>query len=332
MTNIIQRPNHELSILKTLRAKSNPVAMLLLSYGSNKSRIVVLSLLKQVVRLITGAEDGEPVDAFNFPWGKLDRFEFQNILNSLQERGFAYSTIKNYRAALRGVMNEAYDLDLIDSDQLKRVLKVKPPSGSDVKKGRVLSMKEAQDLFDSCPDTVRGVRDRAILSLLFGSGLRRSELVSLTIARYHRAQGVLKVAGKGNKERKSFLTENSIRYLNEWIDDVRGTESGALFVQIYRDDSTAPSMFLDKETNEMRPNFLSSQAVYYILEQKQLKLGMERFSPHDLRRTLATRLLDVGENIVTVRDTLGHSSISTTQEYIMKDENNMKKAVRNSGF
>lgn len=332
MTNIIQRPSHELSILKTLKAKTNPVAMLLLSYGSDKSRIVVLGLLKQVVRLITGAGEDEAVDVFNFPWGKLDRFEFQNILNSLQERGFAYSTINNYRAALRGVMNEVYDLNLIDSDQLRRVLKVSSPLGSDVKKGRILSMEEAQGLFDSCPDTVRGVRDKAIISLLFGSGLRRSELVSLTLSRYNRAGEFLTVVGKGNKERKSFLTENSVRYLNDWIDGVRGKEPGALFVQIYRDGSTAPAMYLDKKSNEMRPNFLSSQAIYYILEQKQLKLEMARFSPHDLRRTLATRLLDVGEDMVTVRDALGHSCVSTTQKYIMKDENNMKKAVRNSGF
>ena len=80
------------------------------------------------------------------------------------------------------------------------------------------------------------------------------------------------------------------------------------------------------------PNFLTSQSVFYILDKKQKELGLDGFSPHDLRRTLATTLLDLGEDLGTVRDVLGHSSVNTTQKYDMRSKERTKQAVQRTGF
>jgi integrase/recombinase XerD len=143
----------------------------------------------------------------------------------------------------------------------------------------------------------------------------------------HIDNDIIRIIGKGNKEREAFLTEKTKMHLNEWIEEVRGSEPGALFVRIYQDGSLA-SLF--KESGE--PNCLSSQAIYFILKKKSEQLEMQAFTPHDFRRTLASTMLENGEDLSTVKDTLGHASISTTQRYDKRAKSRIKSAVERTGF
>ncbi|GAB6071616.1 tyrosine-type recombinase/integrase [Thiomicrorhabdus hydrogeniphila] len=289
------------------------------------------SNLSQVVRLVSGLEEDAKVNIFSFLWENIDRFEFQAIINKMKSRDYAPETIKTYMAAIRGVMTEAFELKLIDAAQLERIRRVKRPKGSRVSKGRSLSKEEAYRLLDSCVmNTPRGIRDKAMIALLFGCGLRRNELANIEYKHYNRTKGCITIIGKGDKEREAFLTENAKKNLELWINEFRGTEDGAMFVRIRKSGGLVPLTRI--ENDNVLPNCLTSQAVYYILKKKQTELGLDKFSPHDLRRTLATTLLDIGEDLITVRDILGHSSINTTQKYDMRGEEKQKSAVQKTGF
>ncbi|WP_127471970.1 tyrosine-type recombinase/integrase [Thiomicrorhabdus aquaedulcis] len=323
---LVEVSSHDIELYQ---AKRNPVAIYLFSLESALSRATMLSYFKQIVRMINDLKPGEPVDVFSFPWEKIDRMELQTIIAKLRGNGMAPETIKTYMAAVRGVLAEAFELKLIDAAHLERIRRVKRPKGSRISRGRSLTKPEAYELLDSCNENAIGIRDKAILSLLFACGLRRSELAKIEYRHYSASNGSITITGKGNKEREAFLTESATQNLEAWL-KVRGHEEGALFVRIKKGDVLNSLTFNNGTTPA--PNLLTSQAIYYILKKKQLELGMEKFSPHDLRRTLATTLLSLGEDLITVRDVLGHSSINTTQRYDMRGRDRVKTAVNRSGF
>lgn len=332
MTHLIEVEESDVQVVEQPKAKSNPVAMYLLSLHSDLSRGTMVSNLSQIVRLMAGRSPEAKVDVFGFKWQAIDKFEFQAIINEMKARKYAPETIKTYMAAIRGVMAEAFELKLIDAAQLERIRRVKRPKGARVSRGRSLSRKEAMKLLASCDvSDPKGLRDKAMIALLLGSGLRRNELANIEFSDYYREREVIFIRGKGDKERESELTENAIQALNQWIDEVRGTAPGAMFVRIRKGGDLDPLTKTDSGGNEVA-NCLTSQAIYHILGEKRLELGLDKFSPHDLRRTLATTLLDNGEDLLTVRDILGHSDVSTTQKYDKRGKAKQKSAVRKSGL
>ncbi|HDW2768016.1 TPA: tyrosine-type recombinase/integrase, partial [Klebsiella pneumoniae] len=144
-------------------------------------------------------------------------------------------------------------------------------------------------------------------------GLRRSEIVALDMGSMIYKDRALKVLGKGNKERMAYVPGGAWKRLDKWVEEVRGTHEGPLFPRIRRfDDVTGERM--------------SDQAIYHILETRRVEAGLEMFAPHDLRRTFASSMLDNGEDIVTVKDAMGHSSIATTQKYDRRGDERLKRA------
>ena len=101
--------------------------------------------------------------------------------------------------------------------------------------------------------------------------------------------------------------------LQTWIDQVRGEAAGPLFTRIRRFDTL---------TNDR----LTDQAVYHILQVRQLQAHIARCAPHDLRRTFATAMLDNGEDLITVKDAMGHASVTTTQQYDRRGEERLRQA------
>jgi len=152
-----------------------------------------------------------------------------------------------------------------------------------------------------------------LLADLLGCGLRRSEAVSLSYSDIITQERVLKVIGKGNKQRLAYVPEGTWHRLQIWIDQVRGEAPGPLFTRIRRFD------FL---TNDL----LTDQAVYHILRVRQQQAGIERWAPHDLRRTFATAMLENGEDLITVKDAMGHASVTTTQQYDRRGETRLQSA------
>lgn len=293
----------------------NPAAAYLMSLNSKRSRKTMASVLNNVARMI-GQNNLQQC-----AWPKIRRPHVQGILAMLSDSGKAPATINNYLAAIKGVALEAWTMKLLDTEDYQHIKHVKSVKGSRVTKGRALRMSEIRSLFRTCEDedTTKGIRDAAMLSLLLGCGLRRSELVALDYHDLIHREQAIKVLGKGNKERIAFVPDSTWERIELWIEEVRGEEPGPLFVRIRKHDDTTRDRMTD-------------QAVYHILETLRRVSGVESFSPHDLRRTFASTLLDNGEDIVTVKDAMGHSSIATTQKYDRRGDDRLRNASKKLNF
>ena len=171
---------------------------------------------------------------------------------------------------------------------------------------------------DACdPSTVAGRRDRAALALMARAGLRRAELVGLDLEDFRDglASGTLIVRGKGSKERLVPLTNGVLDAVQDWI-RVRGKEPGALLLPVRRGGSIAWG------------GRLTTSAVWKRLREIARSAGIGDVSPHDLRRTACTALLDAGVDLGTAGKMLGHASVETTKRYDRRDELAMERAAR----
>jgi len=166
-----------------------------------------------------------------------------------------------------------------------------------------LSESEVEALLDA-PDVADplGLRDRAMLELLYACGLRVSELVGLTSDQVNLTQGVVRLMGKGNKERLVPLGEEAIDWLQGYLDEGRAELSA---------DSGARQLFITR-----RGAGMTRQAFWYRIRHYAVISGINKpLSPHTLRHAFATHLLNHGADLRVVQMLLGHSDLSTTQIY-----------------
>ncbi|MBT8116544.1 MAG: site-specific tyrosine recombinase XerD [Gammaproteobacteria bacterium] len=166
-----------------------------------------------------------------------------------------------------------------------------------------LSEQEVEELLDAPdPGALLGLRDRAMLELLYACGLRVSELVGLTRGQLNLNQGVVRLLGKGGKERLVPLGEEALDWLARYLQEGRP----ALATQ--QDDG---HIFLSR-----RGTGMTRQAFWYRLREYAVKTGISKpLSPHTLRHAFATHLLNHGADLRVVQMLLGHSDLSTTQIY-----------------
>ncbi|MDH3830878.1 MAG: site-specific tyrosine recombinase XerD [Gammaproteobacteria bacterium] len=166
-----------------------------------------------------------------------------------------------------------------------------------------LSESEVEALLDA-PETADplGLRDRAMLELLYACGLRVSELVGLTSDQVNLTQGVVRLMGKGNKERLVPLGEEAVDWLQRYIDEGRAELAS---------DSSARQLFITR-----RGAGMTRQAFWYRIRHYAVISGINKhLSPHTLRHAFATHLLNHGADLRVVQMLLGHSDLSTTQIY-----------------
>lgn len=167
-----------------------------------------------------------------------------------------------------------------------------------------LSEAEVETLLGA-PDTEspRGLRDRAMLELLYASGLRVSELVGLVAGSLNRAHGVVRLVGKGGKERLVPIGEQALDWVERYLDEARP--------ELLRGRGLAEALFVTT-----RGGGMTRQAFWYIVKRYARAVGIERpLSPHTLRHAFATHLLNHGADLRVVQMLLGHSDLSTTQIY-----------------
>jgi integrase/recombinase XerC len=169
---------------------------------------------------------------------------------------------------------------------------------------RFFSREEMLRLLEAPPgDTPLGLRDRAILETLYSAGLRVSELTGLNLADLDLNEGLATVRGKGRKERLALLGPPATAAIEAWLDARKALAGGR--------GATQAALFLNK-----RATRLSSRSVGRLLARYLAQTGLDpEASPHTLRHSFATHLLDAGADIRSVQELLGHRSLGTTQMY-----------------
>lgn len=237
-------------------------------------------------------------------WSALRYVHVATLRATLAEQGYAVATINMVLAALKGVAQTAFNLGQMDADALARIKAVKGMRSDSEAAGRALSKEEVRLLLNATkthPCKVRQNRDRALLLTLCGAGLRAGELVTLESHDYDVATRTLTVRqGKGRKKRAVVVAPPVGKALAAWIKV--SADHDSLFCRIHRSGSVTGQP-------------LTTAGLAGILRQLQETAQIHLFTPHDLRRTFITRLLEQGTDLNIVRQLAGHSDISTTALY-----------------
>lgn len=239
--------------------------------------------------------EGEKISAPS----EVKRDLITRYLLGLKEAGRASSTISRNVASIRSFFNFLVQEDLIEENPSQLV---KAPR-IEKKLPRVLSTKEVDRLLQQPRDDGQaGLRDKAMLELLYASGIRVSELVSLNVTDFSPEAGFLRCRGKGMKERIVPVGSVAVKFVGEYIGSCRPK-------MLKRGEEKA--LFLNHHGHR-----LTRQGFWKILKKyaRQSQLNGE-VTPHTLRHSFATHLLENGADLRSVQEMLGHSDISTTQIY-----------------
>jgi site-specific recombinase XerD len=254
-------------------------------------------------------------DARTLPWADLRYQHTQAVRTVLAER-YAPATVNKSLAALRGVLKECWRLYLMSAENYRRASDLSGIRGDTLPRGRALAQGELRALFGACAqdESQAGARDAALLAVLYGEGLRRSEVVALELADYTSTTGELRVRqGKGRKDRLVYVTNGGRRALEAWL-GVRGNEPGPLFCAI-------------SKGGRLLFHRITPQVVRWTLLKRAREAGVTMLSPHDLRRTFISDLLDAGADISTVQRLAGHANVQTTARYDRRGEETKRKAA-----
>lgn len=183
-----------------------------------------------------------------------------------------------------------------------------------------LSYPEIEKLLEAIDvSTSEGARNRAMLEVLYSSGLRVSELVDLKINNVHFDAGFLQVIGKGNKERLVPIGRDAMRYLKIYLDDVRGKAPHKPVQKGFE-----ATVFLNRNGRK-----LSRVMIFTIIKNLALGIGLNKvISPHTFRHSFATHLIEGGADLRAVQEMLGHESITTTEIYTHLDRDYLRQVIQ----
>ena len=223
--------------------------------------------------------------------------ELSSHLRALRREGLAPSSIRRALVAIRGLC--AHLVETAERQDDPAVNLVPPRKWR--KLPTVLAENEVENLL-AAPDTSTdlGLRDRAMIELLYASGLRVSELVGLRLAQLRLDVGFLLVLGKGSKERMVPVGESAEVWVSRYLEQARP--------RLIR--GRHDTVFVNRSGSG-----LSRQGFWKILRGYGATVGLSRLSPHMLRHSFATHLLEHGADLRAVQAMLGHSDISTTEIY-----------------
>ncbi|MAO39194.1 MAG: site-specific integrase [Pseudomonadota bacterium] len=248
--------------------------------------------------------------ADKYPWQCLTYACVSKLRAELLDAGYSVASVNLALAALRGLARVAFNMGYLTADELSRIHAVRRVKGSAARKGRSLEREEVKALLaatkQSSKNCVRA-RDKALILVSAGAGLRAAELVSLAYDDFDPRTGILRVLhGKGRKQRTIHLARPVQTALKAWLKH-HVEKRGPLFTKISRAGQPADQA-------------LSKPGLTDIFNRVAAKAEVARFTPHDLRRTFITHLLDAGVDINTVRQLAGHSNIATTAAYDYRSE------------
>tara|TARA_S200000501_G_scaffold307257_1_gene296338 strand:+ start:2281 stop:3186 length:906 start_codon:yes stop_codon:yes gene_type:complete len=236
--------------------------------------------------------------------------DLHQYMANIFDSGAASSTASRWLSSIKGFYKYAIAANKLSSDPSDTLVYPKknrslPGSLSSKEVGLLLA---APDLTDSV-----GYRDRTMLELLYACGLRITELVTIEFKHVNMRQGVIRIQGKGGKERLVPIGEEALDWLGKYISEVRGEFP----------DSDSRYLFLTK-----RGGCMTRQNFWYSVKKYAAAGGIKTtISPHTLRHAFATHLLDNGADLRAVQMMLGHSDLSTTQIYTHVAQERLKGLV-----
>lgn len=239
-------------------------------------------------------------------FSKADILDF---LNKVKDEGYSAPSICRFISSIRGLCRYMMIEKVIREDPSENL---QSPKKWD-RLPKALSFEDVMVLLDSRTDSPAFLRDSAMLELLYSSGLRVSELVSLKVGNINFEAGFLRVMGKGSKERVVPINARALNKIKEYIRELRPAilkkrHSDYLFV-----------------TN--RGSAMTRQHFWQTVKKSGNQAGI-KLSPHTLRHCFATHLLEGGADLRSVQKMLGHSDISTTQIYTKVSTDRIKKVYR----
>ena len=252
-----------------------------------------------------------------FPWAAMREEHVVLLRNRLRApdprrpratAGYSDVFLNKVLVALRQVARRAKQRHLMPVEACDEILGIRRIRVKRVPAGRLLTVEELTAILAAARNQATHVaaRDLAIMSILMGTGCRRDEVASLRLSAYDAKLGILRLAGKGNKQREVPVNQFLRRSIDAWV-ELRGSHPGALFHRISRKDE------IDVDSA------LGSSAVFYVIRKLATDAGIARGdrlpSPHDFRRTFITLLLDKGVDLLRVAKIVGHESVETTRIY-----------------
>ena len=247
------------------------------------------------------SEQSQGLSLLDFPESEvIAYFTFRSDL-SVRSRSRMLSAIRKWITFLERQGYPGSDLSRIPSPRLSADLPT------------VLSKEEVRHLLDApSGDDPEGIRDRAMLALLYASGIRVTELVELTIDRVDLKEAVIRVQGKGDKERLTFMDEEAIDRIRKYLEQVRE--------KIARKEKI---LFLTRLSKGF-----TRQGVWVMVKKHGKLAGIQSdLTPHTLRHSFATHLLMNGMDIRSIQLLLGHADIQTTEIYTKVDISNLSKEL-----
>ena len=224
----------------------------------------------------------------------------------LLDGGMGHSSVNQRLSAIRRLAQEGADNNLLTDRAANGIARVPGVKQEGTRAGNWLSKGQAEALLDA-PDatTLKGKRDRALLAVLIGCGLRRQEVADLTVAHVQQRDArwaIVDLVGKRNKTRTVPMPSWCKARIDEWA-QAAGIEGGRVFRPVNKSDALAGES-------------MTSQAVYNAVTRYVAALGLGSVAPHDLRRTFAKLAHKGGGRIDQIQLALGHASVKTTEDYL----------------
>ena len=232
-------------------------------------------------------------------FSNADRIIINNYLAYRLDNGASLSTIQRIITCIKSFYSFLFENNIIKYNPAQLIENPKKRR----KLPTIITESEVMKLLDS-PDvkTNKGLRDKCILELLYSSGLRISELLSIKINQISKEKKFLKIKGKGNKERLVPIGSSAMNLLIVYLDTYRSSIKNTNNIDI---------LFINENGS-----IISRQACWEMIQRyASISLINKKISPHNLRHAFATHLLNNGADLRTVQMLLGHASLSTTQIY-----------------
>lgn len=278
--------------------------------GSSENTISQYSRDLELYRQSLAKSDKLDVD--DITRGDVVAFE-----TDIMKAGYSPATVKRRMSAVKGMHRFLIREDITDKNPADSIRLPKIPE----RLPDVLSIDQVGRMLDMHTDTsLTGLRDRAMLEVLYGCGLRASEICGLDTDNLYFEEGFLRVFGKGSKERIVPISGEALRALERYLDDARPALS-----MKSRDPKPTDlkAVFLNA-----RGTRLTRQGLHAIVAKAGSAIGVDDLHPHTLRHSFATHMLEGGADLRVIQEILGHSDISTTQIYTHIDRTHMIEEYR----